>query len=284
MSLTSIIMVSYHTGPVLFEAIAGVLAQTAPVELCLVDNGNPPDIVTKLNGLAASDSRIRVITGHGNIGFSRACNVGARMANGSHFLFLNPDSKLLPDAVQKLQDHAAILKRLFMIGARVVDEQGQDQRGSRRALLSPTTAFIEALHLGFLFPKARLNFNHESVPQVLTPVPAISGSFMFLPCDDFWNIKGFDEDYFLHVEDLDLCFAFRKAGGEIYFAPDIIVTHVGGTSNVTSAFIEKNKARGFIRYFHKNFDDYPVLMLWALDAAVWVRAWLKILATKALFN
>lgn len=278
--LTSVIMVSYHTGPVLFEAIAGALAQTMPVELCLVDNGNPPEVVAKLRDVAAKDRRIHFITGHGNVGFSRGCNSGARAATGSHLLFLNPDTKLLPDALLRLHVNAASLKRPYMIGARLLDEQGYDQRGCRRALLTPATAFIEAFHLGFLFPKARLNFNHIPIPDALTILPAISGAFMFLPIDDFWGIGGFDEDYFLHVEDLDLCFRFRKAGGVIYFAPDVVVTHVGGTSNVTSTFIEMNKTRGFMRYFHKNFGDYPVLVLWLLDGAIWIRFKLKELIRK----
>jgi GT2 family glycosyltransferase len=100
---------------------------------------------------------------------------------------------------------------------------------------------------------------------------------MFLPREDFRRIGGFDEDYFLHVEDLDLCLRFHRAGGEIYFAPDVAVTHIGGTSKATGAFIEKHKARGFIRYFHKNFGgQYPAPFLWLLDLAIWVRAGVKI--------
>jgi N-acetylglucosaminyl-diphospho-decaprenol L-rhamnosyltransferase len=275
--LTSIIIVTYHTGPVLFDSIASVLAQNRPVELCLVDNGNPPAVLLRLRGMADHDPRIRLFTGHGNVGFARGCNIGARDARGEYILFLNPDSKLPSDAVEKLHAYAGYLKRPCMIGARMLDEHGKDQRGCRRALLTPMTAFVESLHLQFLFPNARLNFNAEAVPSTITPMPAISGAFMFLALKDFWNIGGFDEQYFLHVEDLDLCLRFRRAGGEIYFAPDIVVTHIGGTSDVTTAFIEKNKARGFIRYFHKNFSgEYPLPFLWLLDAAIWVRVWVKI--------
>ncbi len=115
------------------------------------------------------------------------------------------------------------------------------------------------------------------LPQTIAPMPAISGAFMFLPREDFWNMGGFDEKYFIHVEDLDLCLRFRRAGGGIYFAPDIRVTHVGATSNATKAFIEKHKARGFVRYFHKNFGaEYPLPLLWLLDAAIWVRMGLRL--------
>jgi hypothetical protein len=227
--------------------------------------------------MAASDQRIRFLTGQGNVGFSRGCNTGARAALGDDLLFLNPDSKLPFDALAKLKAYAATVKRPFMFGARVLDEDGRDQRGCRRALLTPMTAFIEAFRLGALFPKVRLNFNKDPVPQNITVMPAISGAFMFVPREDFWNIGGFDEGYFLHVEDLDLCLRFRRAGGEIYFVPDVAVTHIGGTSDVTKVFIEKHKARGFVRYFHKNFGgEYPLPFLWLLDAAIWGRAWLKI--------
>src|ERR1700722_12129500 len=179
--LTSVIMITYHTGDVLFEAVASVLAQTRPVELCLVDNGNSPDIVAKLRTMAEADPRMRFITGHGNVGFSRGCNLGARAATGEHLLFLNPDSKLPPDTIEKLLNHTENLQRPFMIGARLLGEDGRDQRGCRRALLTPKTAFIEALHLQVLFPHARLNFNDEPLPDKITPMPAISGAFMFLP-------------------------------------------------------------------------------------------------------
>lgn len=274
--LTSVIMVSYQTGEVLFDAIASVLEQSQPVELCLVDNGNPVEVLTRLQMLAEKDSRLRLITGQGNVGFSKACNAGARAAQGSHLLFLNPDSKILPDTVERLMQHAGHLDSPYMIGARLLDEQGRDQRGCRRALLTPTTACIEAFHLGAFFPHARLNFNQEPIPATIGSIPAISGAFMFMSREDFWRIDGFDEGYFLHVEDLDLCLRFTRAGGTIYFAPDIVVTHVGGTSHATSAFIEKNKALGFSRYFHRNFADYPIVALWLLDLAIWCRVLLKL--------
>ncbi len=123
-----------------------------------------------------------------------------------------------------------------------------------------------------------MNFNDEPVPLAITVMPAISGAFMYLPREDFWKIDGFDEGYFLHVEDLDICLRFRRAGGEIYFAPDVVATHIGATSKATKWFIEKHKARGFIRYFHKNFaGEYPAVLLRLLDLAVWARAGAKVL-------
>ncbi len=276
-ALTSVIMVTYNTGPVLYEAIASVLAQNAPIELILVNNGNPEDDVKKLAAEAQDNSRFKFITGQGNVGFSKGCNNGAKVATGEYLLFLNPDSSLLPDAISKLKYEAASLRRPFMLGARVLDKEGKDQRGSRRAILTPVTALIEALHLHYLFPLARLNYHEAPMPYTTAAIPAISGSFMFIPREDFWGIGGFDEGYFLHVEDLDLCLRFRRQGGEIYIVPRVVVTHIGATSKATKAFIERHKAAGFRRYFHKNFSyEYPSVLLVILDMAGWIRAELKI--------
>jgi N-acetylglucosaminyl-diphospho-decaprenol L-rhamnosyltransferase len=276
-SLTSIVVVSYHTGPVLFDAIKSILAQTEPVELLLVDNGNTADVLSRLQAIAMQDKRMQLITGHGNVGFSKGCNRGARDARGDYLLFLNPDSTIPPDAVARLKEHAAKVARPFMFGARLVDRHGLDQRGCRRALLTPASAFVEALHLGALFPVMRLNRHRETVPVQLSPMPAISGAFMFLRREDFCSVQGFDEGYFLHVDDLDLCWRFRRAGGEIYFVPDVVVTHYGGTSKASRVFIERHKARGFVRYFHKNFGEtYPKPFLWLLDGAIWLRLWLRL--------
>jgi len=275
--LTSVVIVSYYTGPTLAEAIASVLAQDAAVELLLVDNGNPPEALAMLAAWAAREPRLRLLTGHGNIGFGAACNLGTRAAEGEYLLLLNPDGELPPGALTALQRHAAALPSPWMIGPRILDGDGQDQAGSRRQLLTPVSALVEALRLHRLFPGLRLNLHRTPLPPEITPVPAISGACMFLRRDAYWRIGGFDEGYFLHVEDLDLCLRFRRAGGEILFAPDVVVRHVGGTSGAPKAFVERHKARSFRRYFRQNFAALPRPVHWALDAAIAAQLSLRLL-------
>ena len=274
--MTSVILVSFYTGAPLFDSIAAVLRQEG-VELVIVDNGNPETVVSQLRDLAAKDTRVKLLTGHGNIGFGRANNLGVAASRGDYLLILNPDCILRDDVMAKLAAHAVTLEAPFMIGARILNEDGSDQRGCRRELLTPVTALVEALHLGGLFPKYRLNRHEDAVPSALAPIPAISGAFMFLPRRDYLRLGGFDEGYFLHVEDLDLCWRFReKAGGEIYFAPDVVATHIGGTSEAASDFIERHKAKGFSRYFYRNFaENTSFVLLAALDIAIWMRYFLR---------
>ena len=255
-------MVSYHTGPALEKSIGAVLKQAEPIELILVDNGNPETVVKQLQALSQSDPRVQIKTGHGNIGFASACNMGAEAANGNYILLLNPDTELPDNAINQLLQESEKLTRPWLLGAKILNPDGTEQRGSRRDQLNPWNAFVEFTGLHKLFPDnpkfKRFNFNETACPTELVEVPMISGAFMFCPAEDYQAIGGMDEDYFLHVEDVDFCFRFRAAGGTIHFTPKVELLHLQGTSDSSAARVEWSKGRGLRRYFWKNFkDSYP---------------------------
>jgi GT2 family glycosyltransferase len=291
-TLTRVVLVSYQTGPVLFEAVRAVLAQTAPIELVVVDNGNPPEVVDSLRQCAEVEPRLTFLTGHGNVGFSRGCNLGAAAETGpaspawDHVLFLNPDGVIARDVVARVVDAWSRLSSRAMLGVRLTNADGSEQRGCRRNLLTPRTAVGEMLRLDRLVPAwPRLNLNDEPLPHEIGEVPAISGAFMFLHRADLARIGGFDPDYFLHAEDLDLCLRFRRAGGRIYFVPDVEVLHHGGTSEVASGFVEGCKAESFALYFRKHFPRHgwwaAPLMRIAVTARMMGRAAQQILVALA---
>src|SRR5476651_1020721 len=98
MAICSVIIVSYRTGPVLFASIRSVLRQQRLAELIIVNNGNPPDILARLQQMALTEPRLKILTGHGNAGFAKGCNLGAVQATGEFLLFLHPDCLLPSDA------------------------------------------------------------------------------------------------------------------------------------------------------------------------------------------
>lgn len=267
-ALTSVVMVSYFTGPCLDAAIEGVLSQPEPVELLVVDNGNPPGLVDVLRNWALREPRLRILSGHGNIGFGAACNLGAREARGEFLLLVNPDGVLPPDGLARFLAHAATRRSPFLIGPCVLDAEGREQSGSRQMELTPLSAIGGRLGLGRVFPAARYNLAGTPLPAGLEPVAGTSGSCMFMRRADFWAIGGFDEGYFLYVEDVDLCLRFRRNGGDVLFAPDIAFRHVGGTSDAPRIVVERHKARGFRRYFATHFPatSWPMRLL--LEAAI----------------
>jgi GT2 family glycosyltransferase len=74
---------------------------------------------------------------------------------------------------------------------------------------------------------------------------------MVTRADAFWQIGGFDEAYFLHVEDIDLCDRYRLGGGKVMFHPSARATHIGGTSQTAAWHLETAKLRSFLYYFWK---------------------------------
>ena len=105
----SVVIVSYKTGEVLMDCIRSVLRQSKLHQLILVDNGNTRQTVQQLNEIADKNSKFEIITGHGNVGFSKGCNLGVRRARGEYILLLNPDSTLQVDtlipALEVFQTH-----------------------------------------------------------------------------------------------------------------------------------------------------------------------------------
>jgi len=285
MQKTSVITVSYHTGAVLFDMIASVLAQDGVCELIVVNNGNPPDITQKLEAMAAAEPKLKFITGHGNVGFAKGNNLGAKAATGEYLFLLNPDSVLEAGDVTKLMAQSQKLPRPHLIGPRILDANGKEQSGSRRDMLTPWKAFVEVFFLYKLFPKhpafQRWKWHEAPLPADITEVPAISGAAMFLPRDDFFLTGGLDEGYFLHVEDVDFCFNLAKAGAKIFFMPQLSVKHIGATSDAPKPVVERHKTISLSRYFHKNFGaTTPLPFLWLLDGAIWARFYLYLLRSK----
>jgi|TARA_Y100000310_G_scaffold342782_1_gene447409 hypothetical protein len=273
-------MVTYRTGPVLLQAINAVLDQSVKAELILVNNGNPPGVVEMLTRISDSDSRFKLISGHGNIGFAAACNRGAEQALGATLLFLNPDCLLEPDSLKDLKLEFAKLPDKSLLGSDIRNPDLSEQSGSRRRLLTPWLALVEMLTLYRFAGRhpyfKRFKQHQDPLPSTTVAVAAISGAFMAIRQEHYWSIAGMDEAYFFHVEDLDFCLRFHLAGGKIFFCPKLRTVHVKATSEVSWIFVEWYKARGLCHYFRKHFEDvYPVGFISLLVCGLFIRLFVK---------
>jgi GT2 family glycosyltransferase len=268
----SLITVSYHTGPVLFDMLKAALAQEAVKEIFLVDNGNPLEVLKRLKAMEATEPRLNIIAGQGNVGFAQGNNLGAKQASGDYLLFLNPDSIPEPGFVAALVGQSQKLPHPHILSCRLLDGEGREQSGSRRAILTPMNALVESFSLHKFFPsleKHRFKWHEEALPKDVQEVPAVSGAVILIPRQDYFAIGGFDDRYFLHAEDIDICLAMARAGGRVYFTPHLALKHIGATSKAPSSFVEWQKAKSFIRYFHKNYSHhYPAPLLWLVDVGI----------------
>ena len=245
----SVVMVSYHTGAPLLEAIQAVLADKDILELIVVDNGNTVSARQRLWEFAKNNKRVRIAQGQGNVGFGRGCNYGARMAKGDYILFLNPDALIDKGAAMEMADCGEGLTRPWISGGLLKTVNGAEQRGARRSELTPVSAVVSFTPLHKL-PGFK-NIHLERLPRPKRPVamPIISGACLMTDRESFNMLGGFDERYFLHVEDIDICKRARSAGGEVYFVPGASAMHYGSTSQVRIQKVEYEKFKGFLRYF-----------------------------------
>ncbi len=252
--MISVIVVTYHTGEILRACLTQLLASPRCLEVILVNNGNPDEVVKDFIDWTTREPRLNLVTGHGNIGFGRACNLGAKQANSPILAFVNPDCVVESGSLE----HMAALAdspNPTLIGGHIRDEQGTEQRGGRRGVLSLWSACVSFSGLGQAGEQAGIwrdfNRNLEPLPTKPIETPVVSGALMVTRRDAFWQIGGFDEAYFLHVEDIDLCHRYGLAGGKVIFDPAARATHIGGTSETASWRVEIAKFRSFLHYFWK---------------------------------
>lgn len=274
----SIILVTYFTTDVLFDCIESCRKMNGIREIIVVNNGNPPHVLAKLKTL--NDNReIRLLDGHGNLGFARSCNLGALHSKGEYLLFINPDC-YTSDSEFAIKLRNAIEKnpQYWFATSLILNSDGTIQKTCRRRLMTPINAISQSLGLKkFGFPEMNCEVGEIAGLPDVSELEAFSGALIFCPKTYFEQVGGFSEDYFLHVEDMDLCKKIQLAGGKICFVKTASIHHKLSTSQVTSEFLEWHKARGFIHYLQKFFPccNLPVIR-YLLKAAIWARYYIKI--------
>lgn len=250
----SVVMVVYRTGPALGESLRRVLDAAEVDELIVVDNGSSPEEAAVMDAATAADVRVRVLRGQGNVGFARGANLGASAAQGRLLVFLNPDAFLQPGCIAALEGAIDPQRAPCLVGARVMNTDGTEQRGARRGEVTPISTVLSLTQLAKrVRALSGFEIHHEAapVPEGPAAAPTVSGACFAMTRADFAAIGGFDEGYFLHVEDIDLCWRVRKSGGVVLFQPQAKVVHLGSTSLTAPLIVEVHKGFGLARYFRK---------------------------------
>ena len=276
-----IIIVSYHTGDVLFECIKSVSDLKHLNKIIIVNNGNPHAVENKLSNLAKDNSKITYVSGNGNIGFSKGCNLGASFATSEFLLFLNPDC-IVP-AIDTLEKLAQALDNpnYKVATCKILNNDGNIQKTCRRNLLTPQIAISESLGLykisKIFKPLNRPVSEIDNLPAI-SEIAALSGALIFTTKQYYQDIGGLSEQYFLHVEDMDFCMKVHNRKDKIAFIKDAVVTHMLSTSsNTTNKFLERHKALGFIIYITKYFPAFNGFFLQNIfKSLIYLRYFIKV--------
>ena len=224
------VVVNFETGPLLVECIRSVLADSSagPVELVVVDNDSRDD---SLAVLFAAHPDVRVVRAPGNVGYARAANIGAASTKAPIVAVMNADTVLEPGTAGALVSRLERESRLAACGPRIHNLDGSDYPGAR-TLPSIPVAIGHGL-LGMWWPRNRFTVRYRQLdadPEVPRLVDWVSGAAIWLRRRALDDIGGWDERYFMYLEDTDLCWRLRKSGWEIAYEPAGVVVHVQGAS------------------------------------------------------
>jgi len=265
MTLTSIIVVLADSGPFTRECIEHALASDVPVEVIVVDNGSVDGVPESIDRAYARDARVSVLYNRANLGFGPAVNRGAAQAKGERLLVLNPDCLVQPDTISRMA--ACMDVHTGIVGAVVCDSEGQPDPASRRRdpLLRRALNTLtgrrgeEGIDIG------------GPIPARAEEVEIVSGAILLLPRTVFDRLQGFDEDFFLHCEDMDLCRRARDAGYKVLLAGDVRVLHgKGGSSRHRPVFVSRHKHRSMYLWFRRHD---PAARNALTRAVVWAGIW-----------
>lgn len=275
-SPTSIIIVNYNAGPGLAACVLSAIDDVQ--EVVVVDNASADDSLAILEQRCAGRDNLVILRNADNQGFARACNRGAHAAQGKYLFFLNPDCELQPGALARLQAVCEADPKAGMVGGLLLNPDGTEQAGGRRAVPTPWRSFVRAFGLARLakrWPKLFTDFHlhKQPLPQSPIEVEAISGACMFIRREALDEVGLLDEAYFMHCEDLDWCMRFWQAHWKILFVPDAKVLHYKGVcSRSRPVFVEWHKHRGMMRFYRKFFGhQYPGVLMWLVTVGVWLR-------------
>lgn len=278
----SVVIVNHNAGAILADCVARVYDTVK--EVIIADNASTDSSLSGLTTRFPVESRMKLIATGSNLGFAAGCNIGLAASTAPYILFLNPDC--LPEK-QSLRRMVQVLERdpqIGMTGGYLINPDGTEQGGGRRAIPTPWRAFVRAsglYRLNKYWPQFFFDFHLHRQPLPRTPVEveAISGALMLIRRTAIDNVGSWDEGYFLHCEDLDLCMRFRQQGWKIIFVPDAPVIHHQGTCSRTRPFfVAWHKHKGMLRFYRKFFrKHYPVLLSGVIACGIWLRLSLTLL-------
>src|SRR4030042_3157625 len=210
----SVIIVSYKGLERLegcLESLENFSSKSFSLEVIVVNN-NPGDTV--LNRIETRFQEFRFIHNSVNGGYSNGCNLGCSKASGDYFLILNPDTITREEEICKLLEAARSNPSYYIVSCRQIRKNGKESKAYGT------------------FPWKRTRFKRDVDANIIFP-DWVSGSVMLMHRDIFHMLNGFDEDFWMYSEDVDLCRRVRNSGGEITFYNNITIEHNHGASSRT---------------------------------------------------
>jgi GT2 family glycosyltransferase len=213
------------------EALNSFTGKNFSTEVIVVDNKSYDEAIFKIE---ERFPKFRFIYNEINGGFSNGCNLGSKSAAGKFLLFLNPDTVASETEVEKLLNIAKQNPAYSILSCRQINENGKEciASGSFPHFFN-LTGFQRALFGRSNTQDSRHKAYYKNKESEVSFPDWISGSVVLMRKELFQKINGFDEDFWMYFEDVDLCMRVRNISGEIAFCRNITIEHNhGGSSRI----------------------------------------------------
>jgi len=280
--LLSVIIVNYNVKYFLEQclcsvrkAIGEMVVATGErnVEVWVIDNNSTDGSIEYLQPRFPF---VQFVKNTVNLGFSRANNQGVQKSNGKYILFLNPDTIIPEDAFTKCIAFMETTADAGALGVQMIDGTGQYLKESKRGFPSFWVSFCKMSGLTSGFPSSKLfgryymgHLNNQEVNKV----DILSGAFMMVKKDVLDITGGFDEQFFMYGEDIDLSYRLQQTGHYNYYFPDCVIIHFKGESTRKDSKYVRLFYKAMVQFVQKHFHgELAWFYTGLLEAMIWLRA------------
>lgn len=254
----SIIILNYNVKYFLELCLKSVEAAILDLdaEIIVVDNNSKDD---SCNMVKALFPKVELIENKENLGFSKGNNIGVLEAKGEFLCILNPDTVVAEDTFVKLLAFSKNKEKLGIVGCKLINGVGSFLPESKRNIPYVKTSIKKILGNSDSYYANHLSENESGKVDVLV------GAFMFLKRDVYNEVTGFDEDYFMYGEDIDLSYKVLRSGYNNYYFADTTVIHYKGESTLKDKTYAK-RFYGAMQIFYKKHFTKNIFF----DLLVWL--------------
>jgi N-acetylglucosaminyl-diphospho-decaprenol L-rhamnosyltransferase len=275
----SIIIVNYNHSHMLKDCLESVNRTVKKIqfEIILIDNSSQDE---GLEAILKHYPETRLINNLKNVGFACANNQGAKIASSDFLFFINPDTIMTEGTVESMLDYIRLDSSIGILAPKVLNPDQTIQYSCRRFPTVWSGLFNRYSLTTRLFPSnpystnyLMLDYSHDSTRSV----DWVSGCCMMINNSAFKQVKGFDENYFLFIEDVDICQVIKKKGFRIVYFPEAKIFHKISSSNsrLTPQTIIK-RHQGMIYYNQKHFKT-NFIVRYMINSTIMARCLLQIL-------
>ena len=255
----SIMVVSYNTREMTLECLRSLQKEASDVdyELLFLDNDSSDGSFEAVQAEFADDPRCSLKHSKENLGFANANNQLALDARGEFLLLLNPDTMVLPDAIQNLVSFARRTRERLIWGGRTIATDGTLDGRSCFGMLTLGGLMFRTAGLTKLFPKSEF-FNPEEIGgwqrDTEREVGWITGCLMLID-RELWNrLDGFAPAFFMYGEEAELQIRARKLGARPTLTPESTIIHHGHGSSTIPWETKAKISRGEITIINYHWN------------------------------